>query len=154
MRRALLLACAATTLAHAPAHAQEGGAEGEGDAPADITGAWSFYNTTDYDGDCRMSGTMTVRETPVANVYACELTAEETCQGHTTAAKQACYASRDGAALTINSAIQSVTGLRPGISYVPDDFILKILNESLMRGELRSADIAGMEFVRADGLVS
>jgi hypothetical protein len=40
------------------------------------------------------------------------------------------------------------------VSYAPDDWILTIRNGNLMIGELRSADIAPVEFKRHDAVIS
>lgn len=128
--------------------------DGAGGAAANVLGAWSFRNTGPYDGDCAMGGSLTLEETPVRNVYKCEMTAFETCEGHTTRAVQVCYAARNGAQLSIKAQVMSVEGLRPGHSYLPDDFVLSIKHDALMIGELRSADIADVEFTRVEELVS
>jgi hypothetical protein len=121
-------------------------------APVDIAGAWRF-ETAPYDGGaCRMTGTMTIVRGRGANAYTCTFIATESCRWGQWSAEQRCTAQRDGARVDIASTIVRLTP--PGTSYVPDNWSLTIRSSDLMVGELRSADIAGVEFRRGPALVS
>lgn len=126
-------------------------------APApNIAGAWSFQ-TAPYDGDgdgraCTMRGTMTIAPTRSAGDFTCVFTAVETCPWGEWTAEQSCTAKRTGAKLEITSTITKVTP--PTVSYAPDNWSLTIRTGDLMVGELRSADIANVQFRRGPAYVS
>jgi hypothetical protein len=117
----------------------------------DITGSWSFQ-TEPYGLDCRMNGTMTISASRVEGVYSCALLAEETCGGETWNARQSCMVVRRSTGLFISSRVEEVEG-NPG-AYLPDDFLLTSISNQQMRGELRSAAIAPVIFIRAVGAIS
>lgn len=119
---------------------------------ANIAGGWRF-ETAPYDGGaCRMTGAMTIARGPGANDFICTFIATEKCNGAEWSAEQSCTARRTGDKLEITSAIVRLTP--PHTSYVPDNWSLTIRSSDLMVGELRSADIAGVQFRRGPALVS
>jgi hypothetical protein len=123
--------------------------------PAAILGVWRF-ETERYDigqdGGCRMSGTMTIAAGRTANAYVCRFTATETCAWGEWSAEQTCTAERQGDRLDITSTIVRLSP--PNISYAPDNWSLTIRSPDLMVGELRSADIAGVQFRRGPAIIS
>jgi hypothetical protein len=124
-------------------------------APASILGAWRF-ETARYDvsreGGCQMTGEMTITTGPDANTYACRFKATESCSWGEWSAEQTCTARRAGDRVEIESAI---VRLHPAtISYAPDNWSLTIRSSDLMVGELRSADIANVQFRRGPAIVS
>lgn len=120
-------------------------------APA-ITGVWRF-ETAPYDGGvCRMTGEMTVARTRTANDFTCTFTATEHCGDRSWSAEQTCTARRSGDRLDITSTIVRLSP--PNLSYAPDNWSLAIRSSDLMVGELRSADIANVQFRRGPALTS
>ena len=126
-------------------------------APAPVvTGVWSFQ-TQAYDGDrdgraCSMRGTMTIVQGRQPGALNCTFVATETCPNGSWTAEQSCTATRRGAKLEIASTITRVT---PGtVNYAPDNWSLTIRTSDLMVGELRSADIAGVQFRRGPAYTS
>jgi hypothetical protein len=120
-----------------------------------ISGAWRF-ETAIYDRDCRMRGQMTLRRSSESGIYDCRLVAFERCPDQENAeinseVEQVCRAVRNGEQLTITSEIVRMKEESP---YQPDDFELVIRSGLLMQGELRSADIAPVEFRREPGPMS
>ena len=126
-------------------------------APApNIAGAWSFQTAPyDADGDgraCSMKGTMTIAPTRTTGDFTCVFTAIETCPWGEWTAEQTCTAKRNGAKLEITSTITRVTPAT--VNYAPDNWSLTIRTSDLMIGELRSADIADVQFRRGPAYVS
>jgi hypothetical protein len=121
-----------------------------------ITGQWRFdtkpYGDANTGGPCQMSGTMTISRSAQTGAYTCRFVARERCPHGQWTAIQTCTATRQGAQLTMKSAIIKVEPAT--VSYAPDDWILTIRNGNLMIGELRSADIAPVEFKRHDAVIS
>lgn len=148
--RALLAPLAlALSLASTPAAAQDHDAGGA----ADITGVWSFRTDRYESFRCIMTGELELRPTENPSVFQGDLVANEACNGQPVyEARQTVVARRDGERLAVISTIVEV--LPSGISYVPDNFELFIVNGALMVGELRSADIAPVTFRRKESLVS
>lgn len=127
-------------------------------APAapNIVGAWSFQ-TAPYDGDrdgqaCSMKGTMTIAPARTAGEFTCTFTAVETCPWGEWTAEQTCTAKRAGGKLEITSAIRRVTPST--VNYAPDNWSLTVRSSDLMIGELRSADIANVQFRRGPAYIS
>lgn len=121
-----------------------------------ITGAWSFQ-TQPYDGDrdgraCTMKGSMTIVQGRTGEALTCTFTATETCPFGTWTAEQTCTAKRTGDKLEITSAVRRVTPNT--VNYAPDNWQLTIRTSDLMVGELRSADIANVQFRRGPAFVS
>jgi hypothetical protein len=121
-----------------------------------ITGAWSFQ-TAPYDGDrdgraCSMKGSMVIVQGRTPDLLTCTFTATETCPFGEWTAEQTCTAKRTGAQLEISSTITRVTP--PTVNYAPDNWILTIRTSDLMIGELRSADVANVQFRRGPAYVS
>jgi hypothetical protein len=128
----------------------------KGASPPAITGAWSFQ-TAPYDGDrdgrtCSMRGAMTITPGRDASTLNCVFTAIETCPFGEWTAEQTCTAKRTGDKLEIASTIRKVTPST--VSYAPDNWSLTIRSGDLMVGELRSADIANVQFRRGPAYVS
>lgn len=130
-------------------------AQPRAEAPS-VVGSWRFETALyDADGDgrgCRMSGDMTIARGPTANTYACRFIATESCPWGRWSAEQTCTATRTGDQLTIESEIVRLTP--PNTSYAPDNWALTIRSSDLMTGELRSADIAGVQFRRGPAFTS
>lgn len=121
-----------------------------------IAGAWSFQ-TAPYDGDgdgraCSMKGTMTIAPARTAGDFTCTFTAVETCPWGEWTAEQTCTAKRTGAKLEITSTLRRVTPAT--VNYAPDNWSLTVRTTDLMIGELRSADIANVQFRRGPAYVS
>jgi hypothetical protein len=118
----------------------------------DIAGAWRF-ETAPYDGGaCRMDGEMTITRTPRTGEYECAFVATEVCGQQRWSAQQTCTAKREGDRLVVSSRIVRTTP--ENLSYQPDNWALVIRSGELMVGELRSADIAEVQFRRGPALVS
>lgn len=137
-------------LAAAPAGAQDDGSEA---ASADISGFWRF-STGPYHTLCTMTGEITLAPTADPDVFQGDMVAWEACAGRPRfEAKQTAVVIREGADLTITSTLESVEP--PSELYWPDNFVLRIMNGSLMIGELHSADIlAKAQFRRGDGPIA
>jgi hypothetical protein len=121
-----------------------------------ITGAWSFQ-TQPYDGDrdgrtCSMRGTMTIVQGRTPGALTCTFVATETCPHGAWTAEQTCTATRTGDKVEITSTITRVTPAT--VNYAPDNWSLTIRSSDLMVGELRSADIAGVQFRRGPAYTS
>lgn len=140
--RAVSLALA--VLFAAPAAADDG---------ADISGHWTFA-TGPYHVVCTMTGEVTLSPTSDPDVFEGELVAWEACAGRPRfEAVQSAVAVRDGDGLTITSTLVTVTPTSD--LYWPDNFELRIVNGSLMLGELLSGTIvAKAQFRRADGPIA
>lgn len=126
-------------------------AQPRSEAPS-IAGAWGFETAPYQSGSCRMTGAMTIARSRVANEYTCTFIATERCTWGEWSAEQRCTARRTGDRLEIVSTIVKLTP--PGTSYAPDNWSLTVRSSDLMVGELRSADIAGVQFRRGPALVS
>lgn len=121
-----------------------------------ITGAWRFQ-TRPYDGDrdgraCSMRGTMTIVQGRQSSALTCTFVATETCPHGAWTAEQTCTATRTGDKLEIASTIRRVTPST--VNYAPDNWSLTIRTSDLMVGELRSADIADVQFRRGPAVTS
>lgn len=121
-----------------------------------ITGAWTFQ-TAPYDGDsdgrsCTMKGSMTIVQGRNGGDLTCTFTAVETCPFGEWTAEQTCTAKRTGETLEITSAVRRVTPST--VNYAPDNWRLTIRTGDLMIGELRSADIANVQFRRGPANIS
>jgi hypothetical protein len=146
MRQRIRVAILATVLAAPVALAQDEGAS------ADILGSWTFEASPTYDS-CFLHGEATLRPGPSADVFLCELVANDVCPNiWSYRAEQTCTATRKGDRLTISSQIESVDPQTD--RYLPDNFVLRIVNDSLMVGELRSAVDAPAEFRRTAGPIT
>jgi hypothetical protein len=124
------------------------------DAPS-ILGAWRF-ETARYDvtqsGGCQMKGSMTIVRGRDANTFTCRFIATESCNWGEWSAEQTCTATRQGDKLEITSTVVRLTP--NNISYAPDNWSLTIRSTDLMVGELRSADIANVQFRRGPAIIS
>jgi hypothetical protein len=121
-----------------------------------ISGAWTFQ-TAPYDGDrdgrsCTMKGSMVIVQGRTPNELTCTFTATETCPFGEWVAEQTCTAKRTGDKLDITSTVRRVTPNT--VSYAPDNWQLTIRTSDLMVGELRSADIANVQFRRGPSYTS
>ncbi len=121
-----------------------------------VIGAWRFetarFGIASDGAGCRMTGTMTIAQGSRPNAFACTFVAVETCNRGTWSAEQRCTATRTGDTLEIVSEIVRVTPANPG--YAPDNWSLTIRSADLMIGELRSADIAPVQFRRGPAYTS
>jgi hypothetical protein len=114
-------------------------------APAtadDIGGSWLFETST-FEQDCLIKGTMTFRPTGLRNAYACEFESEQICgplNGDLyIRVKQTCTAQRIGRQVAIKSAVLDVVerrpaappGVDPDALYLADNFIVS-LSKSLL----------------------
>ena len=124
-------------------------------APPSVIGAWRF-ETARYDGGagggCQMSGTMTIARAAAPNTFACTFIATESCGVNRWSAEQRCTATRSGDKLEITSEIVRLSPANT--SYAPDNWSMSIRSSDLMVGELRSADIADVQFRRGPAFVS
>lgn len=123
------------------------------DSRADILGAWSFEAAIVHDESCSFTGEVFIRRGASPDHYLCEMVAHDVCPGSWAfRAEQSCTAMRSGDQLTIKSRITNLEP--PAGNYLPDDFQLRIVDGSLMLGELRSAMVASARFTRAPGPIS
>ncbi len=123
--------------------------------PADILGPWSFQTKPYRDGECLMTGTMTLSPAKKKGTYACELTAVEVCTlWGRSVVRQSCQATRFGDQVSIRSEIVEMLETKTeGLVYLPDNFSLTIQSPQRMYGALVSAVTAPAEFRRAkDGI--
>ena len=131
-------------------------AQPQRDAATAVTGAWRF-ETAPYDigaggKTCQMTGSMTIVRGTRANAFACTFIATESCNWGQWSAEQRCTATRTGDKLEIESQIVRLTP--PNTSYAPDNWSLTIRSSDLMVGQLRSADIANVQFRRGPAFTS
>ncbi len=121
-----------------------------------VVGTWRFetarFSVAPDGSGCRMSGSMTIVRGSRANAFACTFVATESCTRGAWSAEQRCTATRTGDKLEIVSEIVRVTP--PNTSYAPDNWSLTIRSSDLMIGELRSADIANVQFRRGPAFTS
>jgi len=108
----------------------------------DIAGGWLF-ETSKFEGDCLIKGTMTFRPTGLKNAYSCEFESEQICgpqnQNLYIRVKQTCTAQRIGRQVAIKSSVLSVVERRPAVPpgvdanafYLADNFIVT-LSRSLL----------------------
>lgn len=115
-------------------------------AEADITGGWSWRSIKPYDGDCALSGSLTVERKD--GRLSGRLHTAETCAGRTTEAQQTCALDRDGASLAVLCTVDAVTPREMSAFYQADDFRLTIIDDARMEGLLISADVADVIFTR------
>lgn len=147
MRLFVFLLAAAAVASAGPALAQDEPASDE----ADIVGFWSFSAET-YE-QCSFRGEAMISAGPSDELYLCELTATDSCaDAWSYTAEQTCVATREGDLLSIKSRITSVEP--PTDLYLPDDFLLRIIDGSLMEGELHSSGTTRARFVRTNGPIS
>lgn len=141
--RVAALAASAALLAAPAGFAQENAGS------ADILGAWGFDASPTYPG-CYLSGEAVITRGESDGAYACRIVANDICPDvWSYRAEETCTATRKGDQLTIESRLDSV---EPETDrYLPDNFVRKIVNGSLMVGELRSAMTTSARFVRQDG---
>lgn len=136
----------------APAVAEDTLSGADPGATADVTGNWSF-STVRYNLFCTMTGELTLETTDDPDVLSGQLTASEQCRQSVLEAVETSVAVRNGAQLSLTSTLVEVTP--PDADYLADNFVLRIVNDSLMVGELRFGHvIAKAEFRRRNGLVS
>lgn len=147
MSRALAFLAAAAVFAIAPAAVAD-----DVGASADITGAWSFVSDPTYAG-CSLRGEVFIRPSDDPDTFTCEMVANDVCPDvWTYRAEQSCVATRDGDALVIQSRIETV---EPATDrYLPDNFVLRIIDGSYMTGKLHSAMTTRADFYRQDGPIS
>jgi hypothetical protein len=131
------------------------GAQTRGEPRPAITGEWRFdtapYNVNPDGSACRMSGLMTIKRN-ANGAYSGRFTARETCPHGSWTAEQTCIGVRKGDKLELTATIIKLTPAN--VSYAPDNWSLTIKNGSRMVGQLRSADVADVEFRRSEAVVS
>lgn len=115
-------------------------------AEADIRGGWSWRSVKPYDGDCILSGSLTVERED--GRLTGRLHTTETCKGRTTEAQQTCGLERSGPSLSVLCTVDTVTPRAMTPFYQADDFRLTIIDDARMEGLLISADVADVIFTR------
>ena len=100
---------------------------------------------------CSMKGSMTIVQGRDGQLT-CTFSATETCPFGEWTAEQTCTAKRTGDTLEIASTVRRVTPAT--VNYAPDNWKLTIRTSDLMVGELRSADIANVQFRRGPAYTS
>jgi hypothetical protein len=148
-RAALLALAPSLLLGAAGATAQDTPRAGE---IADILGYWVFEAAPTYPG-CHLYGEVNIAPGPTPDSFQCSMIANDVCPDiWRYRAEQVCTATRKRDRLVITSTIESVepsTG-----NYLPDNFLLTIVDGSRMVGELRSAIDAPAEFRRGEAPIS
>ncbi|MEZ6031227.1 MAG: hypothetical protein R3C46_15975 [Hyphomonadaceae bacterium] len=106
----------------------------------DLSGPWRFQSGT-FDGDCKMSGGVSLRPSGKAGQYACDLIVETHCRNPDDGlyeywrVKQTCTATQTGASVRITGKIGRVEDARwfdepidaeNRTTYVPDNFELTL----------------------------
>jgi hypothetical protein len=132
-------------------------AAGKGDeTPKDILGVWSFQTKPYRDGECLMTGTMSLAPHKEKGQYTCELTAVEVCTlWGRSVVRQSCQARRFGDQVSIRSTIvEMLESKSEGLEYIPDNFTLTVQSGKRMFGALVSAVTAPAEFKRNNEGVS
>ncbi len=141
------------TFAAAAALAFAGAALAQDDLRPDILGSWAFEAAVVHDESCTFTGEVLIRRGVSPDHFLCEMVANDVCPGNWAfRAEQTCTATRSGDQLSIQSRI--VTLDPPSGNYLPDNFELRIVDGSLMLGELRSAMTASARFYRTMGPIS
>ncbi len=132
--------------ATAPAAAQETG------ATAVILGEWAFEAASMYEG-CTLTGEVVIRQGAEPGFYECSIVARDYCPGvWDYTAEQSCVAARKGDQLSILSTLESVEP--PTDTYWADNFMLTIVDDANMVGELRSVYDSNARLYRRDGPIS
>jgi hypothetical protein len=136
-----------------PASAAKGKTETD---KSDVLGNWSFQTRPYREGQCVMTGTMSLSPHPDEGRYTCELTAVEMCSmWGRSVVRQSCEATRFGNQVSIRSTIEEMLESKmPEMVYVPDNFTLTIQSPERMFGALVSAVTAPAEFRRANDGIS
>lgn len=106
-------------------------------AADDLAGDWLF-DTSDFNGDCKIKGFMTFRPTGLRNTYTCTFKSEQIC-GKTNyvqyiRVRQSCTAQRVGSRVAIKSEVIKVlehkpplpAGVPPEEVYLADNFIVSL----------------------------
>lgn len=119
-----------------------------------LGGVWAFKTEPYHGGECILQGSMALRPGPTPDVFDCRLMAFEKCTGLEVRAEQSCEARLTSEGLTIKSAVVAVTPPDEDFSYLPDNFALPLLSSERMEGELRSAAVAPVVFIRPDPALS
>ncbi len=122
-----------------------------------LIGSWTFKTTEYREGACNMQGNMKV-STAGKDEYKCEIYAEETCtMWGTFLVYQTCSIDQVDDQFTVVSSVERILESTMEISevqYVPDNFILKLVDSHLMTGNLVSAVIAPVRFERIPDSIS
>jgi hypothetical protein len=145
---ARFVVCALLALVAAPALAQDEDATA---STADITGSWSFSTVT-YNLTCVMTGELVLQATDDPTRYDGQLTVLEDCGDVSFEAKESSVAVRTGALLALTSTLVEVTPANQG--YLADNFNLRIVNGSLMVGQLYFGRVVAKAEFRRDGMIS
>jgi hypothetical protein len=152
-RRAVFAALVIAVAAAMPAEANKGKADKD---KSDVLGTWSFQTKPYRQGQCVMTGTMSLTPHPDEGLYNCELTAVEMCtMWGRSVVRQSCEARRSGDQVSIRSTIEEMLETKaPDLIYVPDNFSLTVQSHDRMFGALVSAVTAPVEFRRANDGIS
>ncbi len=115
------------------------GAQSSPPSEVEISGDWSFQTEWYYDGECQLTGQMSIQRSVTEGRYLCQFTAQEYCKttDRAIASEQKCVARVVNDALIIDSELVSVDEEAAG-AYYPDSFSLRVESPSEMRGVLRS----------------
>lgn len=152
-RRAVFAALVIAVAAAMPAEANKGKTDKD---KSDVLGTWSFQTKPYRQGQCVMTGTMSLTPHPDEGLYNCELTAVEMCtMWGRSVVRQSCEARRSGDQVSIRSTIEEMLETKaPDLIYVPDNFSLTVQSHDRMFGALVSAVTAPVEFRRANDGIS
>ena len=122
-----------------------------------LIGSWTFKTTEYREGSCNMQGNMKVSRAG-ADEYKCEIYAEETCtMWGTFLVYQTCTIDQVDDQFTIVSKVERIiesTMELSEVQYIPDNFILEVIESDLMTGNLVSAVIAPVRFERIPDSIS
>jgi hypothetical protein len=107
-------------------------------AADDVAGDWLF-DTSTFDGDCKIKGYINFRPTALKNTYTCTFESEQICGPQNPAARyikvqQSCTAQRVGKQVAIKSKVMKVLdrnpplpeGIPPEATYLADNFIVSL----------------------------
>lgn len=106
-------------------------------AADDIAGDWLF-DTSNFNGDCKIKGFMTFRPTGLRNTYTCTFESEQICGKENYVqyirVRQSCTAQRVGSRVAIKSEVVKVlehkpplpAGVPPEEVYLADNFIVSL----------------------------
>jgi hypothetical protein len=133
---ALAVAALAAPLAPlASAQVQPGKPSGTRSAPDPLVGDWQLA-TSEFEGDCKIKGTMTFRATSIPGTYTCSFETEQICGklnlNMYIRVTQSCTAQKVGRQVAIKSAVKRIEEARldgvPGwqSGYLADNFIVTL----------------------------
>ena len=126
----------------------------------DISGRWLFQTILVQKG-CKIEGDISFKRQGRTNNYACTFVSTETCgkapQQNWTKVKQSCTARLKNGAFEILSKVEQKMDagpkemrealMAPG-GYTPDNFTVRVLNDTVMAGQFFSRNVAAVRFER------